>query len=144
MENAVKSILTIMLFALAAMPGFAEEPRLILVSPQTNIKPHKPVVLELYLYNPNSKSVRAPLFVFYSIVTATKDVRANLTPGGGTQSAGISESVPLQTLQPKSIQHKTIRAEIMNLRRGEFAEVYVEIGLNSELRSNAVLFFCPP
>jgi hypothetical protein len=144
MENKVKPILATMLFAVAAVPALAEAPRLILVSPQTTIKPHKPVVFELYLYNPNSKPVQAPLFVFYSIVTATMDFKGNLTPGGGTQSAGVDVIVPLQTLQPKSTQHKTIRAEIMNLRRGELAEVYVEIGMKNELRSNSILFSCPP
>ena len=139
----VKSALCILFTLVAAKSVLAADTQLILLAREIDIKSHQPVTLEIFLYNPNSKPAHAPVLEEYSIVSATKDATGKLTAGGGTQSKGISELLSLQTLQPKSIQHKTIRAEINNIRAGEFAEVFVEIGWERKLRSNSILLLCP-
>jgi hypothetical protein len=130
--------LVTVLFMTVGAKLLANDAQLILVSPETSIKPRQQVVLELYLYNPKSKPVRASVLEEYSIVSATEDMTGKLTPGGGTQTRAFDVLLPLQTLAPKSIQHKTIQAEI-NTRPGELVQVYVEIGWDRRLRSNSIL-----
>lgn len=126
------------LFMTVGVKLLANDARLILVSPETTIKPRQQVFLELYLYNPKSKPVQAPVLEEYSIVSATEDATGKLTSGGGTQSKAFDILLPLQSLAPKSIQHKTIQGDI-NARPGELVEVYVEIGWGRRLRSNSIL-----
>jgi hypothetical protein len=138
----MKLFIAISLAAVAAQSALADDARLLLVSSQTTIKSHQTISLELVLYNPKSKPVQAPVLEEYSIVSITEDVTGKLTTGGGTQTKMFDVLLPLQTLAPRSIQHKTIQAEI-NARPGELVDVYVEIGWGRRLRSNSVLLFCP-
>ena len=137
----MKLFLAISLAAAAVHPALADDARLLLVSSRTTVKAHQPLALEIFLYNPSSKPVRAPALYNYSIESATMDATGKLS-SGGSQSKGFTDLPSLQTLQPKSIQHKSIRVEI-DVRPGDFAEVYVEIGQLQTLRSNSILLFCP-
>src|SRR5690242_16785848 len=86
------------LFMTVSSHLLASDAQLILISPETTIKLHQQVVLELYLYNPKSKPVQVPVLEEYSVVSATEDATGKLTSGGGTQTKAFDVLLPLQTL----------------------------------------------
>jgi hypothetical protein len=140
-NRLMKLSLTVLITAIVAESAFADSARLLLITPQTDIKPQQKSTLEVFLYNPNSKPVRVPSLEDYSIVSSTQGMTGRSTSGGGTQIGAFDVMLPPQMLGPKSIQHKTIQVK-SNVRAGDFAEIYVELGRERTLRSNAILLFC--
>lgn len=119
-----------------------ENARLIAVAPVTDVKPHDSVKLDVYLYNPNSRSVTAPTLEFISARLSMSDASGKRTAGEAeVQGQTSTHPPPPQSLGPNRVQRRTTDVQI-NAKEGDLIEISLEIGDKKKLRSNPLLLFC--
>jgi hypothetical protein len=138
----MRIIITVLIALTIPEIGLAEAPRLLLVPAQISIHPNATVECDLYLYNDSNKTISVPSFETLSKVYALRDTSGIRPPRGDSSSLIIDHARPEHTLGPGKVEQTRVRIDI-SAESGDLAEVYVEIGRDSILRSNSVLLFCP-
>lgn len=119
----------------------AEGLRLLLVPIGTSVAPGAQVTVDIYIYNDSDKPAKAPTLENISTVSVLRDINGVRAPRTESSAEMKFHSDSERTLKPHQGERKTIKVDIP-AELGDLAEIYVEVGTPSALRSNSILLYC--
>ena len=137
----IKTLLSVLLTFGALNLALGAVPRFLLVPSQLFMSPNGSVECDLYLYNDSKKTMTVPSFETISKVYDLQDVHGVRLPRGASTTQITSHLPREHSLRSGGVEHAKITIEIP-AEAGDVVEVYVEIGSDTVLRSNAILLLC--